>query len=1084
MTSKWAKFRLLMWKNYLLQRRHPFQTILEISIPVLFATLLVLIRSLVSPEIFSVPTIYPPLPLHNFHQHFTKLNNYQFLKYTYEIAYSPQNNEIDKLMEVFKKDTRTENVTALASSADLELHMIKSHTYFGIEFPDEYKFLKELPDNIEYSIRFPAELRRTNWEVNIYYNWHTDTLFPFKQFGGARNSHVSHDGVPSGYYIEGFLSAQEFLFKAFSRYKNKMNIDLNLFPKIKMRKFPYPPFVYDGLLQALEIIVALFFLLSFIYPCVNFVKQITIEKEKQLKEAMKIMGLDSWLHWTAWFTKCFIYMLITVTFMTILMKVKWYGEDNPNSVFTYSSATVLWTFLLLYSITTIMFCFMLSVFFSKADIAAAVSGLVFFLIYCPYSLIIMNYDLISMKLKVVMCLFLNTGMALGIDIILRYEGTQEGMQWHNIFKPVSVNDTFHLGHVIIMLIVDAIIYLLIALYVEKIFPGDYGVAEKWNFPFSSKFWFKVPEYVGVRDVNSNDVNHLNPNYEHQPKNKAAGIQIYNLRKTFDNNRVAVEGLNLNMYEDQITVLLGHNGAGKTTTMSMVTGMIQPTSGTAIINGKDIRRDMNAIRSSIGFCPQHNILFEDLTVREHITFYSLLKGLHKDDVEREVEKYVKLLKLENKIDVQASGLSGGMKRKLSVGIALCANSKIVLFDEPSSGVDPGARRDLWDLLQAEKGGRTILLSTHFMLEADVLGDRIAIMSNGVLKAVGSPYFLKKQFGVGYHLVCVKKDASCDSMAVTELLRKYIPDVKKESEIGTELSYLLDDKNVLVFQKMLKELEENSKELNIESYGISLTTLEEVFLKVGTDNLEDESKPSTKLNGTTTSNKYENEIENGLDSNTFLVHKGAQLYLNQFVALMHKKVLLSWRNLLLIVIQMIIPIAFVSVLMCSFKALYENKNLPKLDLTMDTYKPSVTTIEFRSSDQSETIENKIFENYRKQFSDLTSLEIIHDDMIEHYLNKSKKYLARVNNEYLFGATIEKSSITVWFNNQPYHTSPISLSLVHNAMLRTICGENCSIKVSNKPLPYGAESIVMMLQAGKNLGFQLAFNIGFAMALLHSL
>lgn len=157
---------------------------------------------------------------------------------------------------------------------------------------------------------------------------------------------------------------------------------------------------------------------------------------------------------------------------------------------------------------------------------------------------------------------------------------------------------------------------------------------------------------------------------------------------------------------------------------MLTGMINPSSGTAFINGKDIRKDMNAIRSSVGFCPQHNILFDNLTVREHITFFSLLKGLHKDDVEREVDKYVKLLKLENKIDTQAKGLSGGMKRKLSVGIALCANSKVVLFDEPSSGVDPSARRDLWDLLQKEKEGRTILLSTHFMLEADVLGDRVS------------------------------------------------------------------------------------------------------------------------------------------------------------------------------------------------------------------------------------------------------------------------------------------------------------------------------------------------------------------------
>jgi ATP-binding cassette, subfamily A (ABC1), member 3 len=187
-----------------------------------------------------------------------------------------------------------------------------------------------------------------------------------------------------------------------------------------------------------------------------------------------------------------------------------------------------------------------------------------------------------------------------------------------------------------------------------------------------------------------------------------------------------------------------------------------------------------------------------------------------------------LKLENKIDARAGSLSGGMKRKLSVGIALCANSKVVLFDEPSSGVDPSARRALWDLLQLEKSGRTILLSTHHMDEADVLGDRIAIMACGKLKAVGSPFFLKKQFGVGYHLVCVKK-TFCDSSKVSNLLRKYIPDIKIETEIGTELSYLLDETNVSVFQEMLEDLESNSEALDLESYGISLTTLEEVFLK---------------------------------------------------------------------------------------------------------------------------------------------------------------------------------------------------------------------------------------------------------------
>jgi ATP-binding cassette, subfamily A (ABC1), member 3 len=400
-------------------------------------------------------------------------------------------------------------------------------------------------------------------------------------------------------------------------------------------------------------------------------------------------------------------MIITVTLMVILLKTRWYGEDNPNSVFTYSSATALWFFLLIYSMTTICFCFMLSVFFSKANTASAIAGLVWFLTYSPYSVIQQRYDSISATVKIILCLFSNTAMALGFNVVIRYEGTQEGLQWHNMFQPVTIDDSFHLGYVLIMLIVDAILYLIVALYVEKIFPGDFGVAEKWYFPFTAKFWFDMAEYVGVQDVTAAQ-NDINENFEKEPKNKVAGVQTRGLRKVFDGNKVAVDGLHLNMFQDQITILLGHNGSGKTTTMSMLVGMISPTAGTAIVNGKDIRKEINAVRSSIGFCPQHNILFDDLTVREHIEFFSMLKGLHKSEVEREVEKYVKLLKLENKIDSRAGSLSGGMKRKLSVGIALCADSKVVLFDEPSSGVDPSARRALWDLLQQEKSGRTILL----------------------------------------------------------------------------------------------------------------------------------------------------------------------------------------------------------------------------------------------------------------------------------------------------------------------------------------------------------------------------------------
>lgn len=137
-------------------------------------------------------------------------------------------------------------------------------------------------------------------------------------------------------------------------------------------------------------------------------------------------------------------------------------------------------------------------------------------------------------------------------------------------------------------------------------------------------------------------------YEKEPTNLKVGVKIKNLEKVFHNKKVAVRNLSLNMYENQITVLLGHNGAGKTTIMSMITGMFPPTSGTAVVAGHDIRTDMPGVRASLGLCPQHNILFEELTVSEHLYFFSKLKGVPSHLVQAEIDKYIELLDLVPKV----------------------------------------------------------------------------------------------------------------------------------------------------------------------------------------------------------------------------------------------------------------------------------------------------------------------------------------------------------------------------------------------------------------------------------------------------
>lgn len=152
---------------------------------------------------------------------------------------------------------------------------------------------------------------------------------------------------------------------------------------------------------------------------------------------------------------------------------------------------------------------------------------------------------------------------------------------------------------------------------------------------------------------------------------------------------------------------------------MLTGLITPTAGTAYIDGKDIRYSMPEIRETLGICPQHNVLFDELTVEEHFRFFCRLKGVEDEqEIANNTNKYIAMLEMEDKRGTLSNKLSGGMKRKLSIGIALCGNSKIVICDEPTSGLDPAGRRALWDLLIEEKQNRTILLTTHFMDEADV------------------------------------------------------------------------------------------------------------------------------------------------------------------------------------------------------------------------------------------------------------------------------------------------------------------------------------------------------------------------------
>uniref|UniRef100_A0A673N0M5 ATP-binding cassette sub-family A member 3-like n=1 Tax=Sinocyclocheilus rhinocerous TaxID=307959 RepID=A0A673N0M5_9TELE len=939
-----------------------------------------------------------------------------------------------------------------------------------------------LPLQVSYHLRFTYSPRnapvreKSELNPNNDLDWHTLSLFPLFQLPGPREQHEPHGGTP-GYHREGFLQVQHAVDRAIMKaYNSTAAAALLKRAQVLLARFPYPAFMYDVFILAIQNQLPLLLVLSFTYTSLNIVRAVVQEKERKLKV-------------------------------------------SPNgAVLTYSDPTLVFFFLLVFAVSTINFSFMISAFFSRA--VAAPGGFIYFLSYLPYVFLWPRYDLLSHAQKVSACLISNVAMAMGAQLIGMFEGKGTGIQWHNLFEPVTVDDDFSLAQVLGLLLLDSVLYGLVAWYVEAVFPGEYGVPRPWYFFILPSYWCSSPRVTLLKEKEEEEEAEKVSKgefFEEEPAGLVSGVKIKHLAKVFkvgNKTKEAVRDLTLNMFEGQITVLLGHNGAGKTTTLSMLTGLFPPSSGRAYINGYDICQDMALIRRSLGLCPQHDVLFDNLNVREHLLFYTQLKGYPCEKIPDEVDRILRILNLEDKRHARSKTLSGGMKRKLSIGIALIGDSKVVMLDEPTSGMDPSARRAIWDLLQGEKRGRTILLTTHFMDEADLLGDRIAIMASGELQCCGSPLFLKNKYGAGYHMVIVK-DAFCNVSEISRLVHMYVPDATLESTAGAELSYILPKESTSRFELLFAELEMNRDELGIASYGASVTTMEEVFLRVG--KLVDSSldiqaiqlpalqyqherrshdwtmDDSSSISGMT-------DVTDFTDSGTMIsedgsnikLNIGARLYMQQFYAMFLKRALYSWRNWKVMVAQFLVPLIFTVLALVVARALPGSQITPQLRLVLKQYGPTHVPVAVDVS--AGPLATALAEIYAAQLPSQNAipqhpnLSFFLSDLSEYVLYNAMREGGAFNEHCVVGATFrgrsrKNTEVIGYFNNQGYHTPATALMLVDNALYKLLAGPDASIQTGNYPMPRNmSETAQSQLSEGQT-GFAIAINLMYGMASLAS-
>ncbi|XP_057686552.1 phospholipid-transporting ATPase ABCA1-like [Corythoichthys intestinalis] len=671
-------------------------------------------------------------------------------------------------------------------------------------------------------------------------------------------------GIPreeSAYISSGFVHLQDMVEKALIEKLTNKTQNTGLY----IKQMPYSCYRTDPLIWISDFI-PIFLVLIWTFNITLMINGLVYEKEARLTETMKMNGLKTGTLWLGWFISGLVPFLLSILFIFILCKVF--------TIMPSSNGMVIFIFLMAFASATIMQCFLISTFFSNANRAAACGGLLYFCLsfaYIPF----MSWQNIPSTTKFLASFLSHVALGFGLRHIINYNQIGDGVQWSSLQS--SDGDPYNLLTCVVMLYVDAFSYATVAWYIDAVFPGEYGVPKPWNFIFNINYWRRFPlkndmPVPTVLKLHNKDC------IEADPTNLVLCVSICDLVKIYKKGgKMAVNHLDLKFYEGQITSLLGQNGAGKTTIMSVLIGLFSPTSGTVYIQGMDIRKDIDIIRRTLGFCPQHNVLFDNMTVQDHVWFYGRLRGMSEKEVKAGLNSWLKDVGLLHKRHVQTKLLSGGMKRKLSVAIAFIGASKVIVLDEPTAGIDPHSRQGIWDILLKYRKGRTIILATHYMDEAELLADRIAIISQGRLCCCGSLLFLKSKLGVDFTVTLVKEypilklELGCFSTnqsnirgamfgcswyftssngsfnwsyvriqilgnfdflwpmaALLSMVQRYFPRAKlMESSHEVAINIPQEDYKIRRMAVFLSELNQNLSTFGITSYGLSDSKLEDIF-----------------------------------------------------------------------------------------------------------------------------------------------------------------------------------------------------------------------------------------------------------------
>ena len=476
---------------------------------------------------------------------------------------------------------------------------------------------------------------------------------------------------------------------------------------------------------------------------------------------------------------------------------------------------------------------------------------------------------------------------------------------------------------ILIYILDILFYLGLSIFIQSY--RDSGLT---FYPFIKSFFVSVSREINhitsysIENENINriinfEIHHQELSDLNQQKHKMnQSLKIINISKNFDDLK-AVDNFNGELFSNEIFCLLGHNGAGKSTLINMISGIYDPDQGDILLNGKSLVTNKNYLYENIGLCQQEDIFFDYLTVQEHLEYMCRIKG---SKINRnEIEELINNIELASKRNALCNTLSGGQKRKLCIALALIGDSKIILLDEPTSGMDVMARRSLWEFLKNYKKDKIILLTTHFLDEAEYLGDRIGIMLDGHFLCSGTSSFLKSKYPCGFNINLLINSSKFNEDYKQQFyngLLQYEP--KAETKVASKGIFSINiQSNNQRIPEIFNYIEENKAKCGIEDYTVSSTSLEDVFLKI-----------NNKSNLSDLDNSNKNEFTNNSVNNYDIITRSD--FCSQLYAQIVRGLYPLYRNKIIFFFELLASLGFIYIFIFFFSDFIINSTNSKLNL----------------------------------------------------------------------------------------------------------------------------------------------------------